>query len=643
MKTEKQTNGTGNPTKNQGTSPPPRARNAWRAAACVLGLLSSLSEASADTFVSGTIAGQTWTTAGSPYRVIGNINVALLTINPGVTVLFQSNYLFEVDGFLTASGTLAQPITFTCTNGSGWQGIFFNYCENGSELDYCNISAVQGGLSAIDCQSANPILRSCVLFNNACTLQGGGLWVDNRSYPGSEMLVQSCTFSNNTSASHGGAVSAHTGTNVIRFVGCSFVGNTANPAKAALNPVVGGGVYMDGNASFDTCTNEQNAVYSSGPDNSGAYYSAHGGGIYWSGSGSMRNTFVCHNTCQSTSGYGYAGTLSYGGGIFLSGGSLALQNCVIAYNNTYASARWPDPRGGGFYQASGSSTVVNCTIANNNIEGYRLDGGSSTAENLILYFNNGGGAQIVGSPIVNYSDVQGGYTGTGNIAFNPVFADTNSLMLVVGSRCIDAGDPSTAYNDSCFPPSFGPPQGYTIRNDMGAYGGPGACCWDGSCTAVQIRSQPQGTTACVGSSATFGVGATGSQPITYQWRFHGTSPAGSPTNIVSATNAIYTSSNVQSNNAGYYSVHVSNPLNGVDSSLALLTVTPVCLEIDLYAGLNITGGVPGQKYRVFSTTNLSPPVTWTSNATITQTVSGVLWIDTSSSANNPRKFYEVTQ
>src|SRR5205823_5891998 len=38
----------------------------------------------ADTFVSGSIAGQTWTKANSPYRVVGDIQVAVLTINPGV-------------------------------------------------------------------------------------------------------------------------------------------------------------------------------------------------------------------------------------------------------------------------------------------------------------------------------------------------------------------------------------------------------------------------------------------------------------------------------------------------------------------------------------------------------------------------------
>jgi hypothetical protein len=60
-------------------------------------------------------------------------------------------------------------------------------------------------------------------------------------------------------------------------------------------------------------------------------------------------------------------------------------------------------------------------------------------------------------------------------------------------------------------------------------------------------------------------------------------------------------------------------------------------------GLNITGGVPGQQYNIFSTPSLSEPITWTTDATFTQTVAGVLWIDTNSPANKPQKFYKVAQ
>jgi hypothetical protein len=78
---------------------------------------------------------------------------------------------------------------------------------------------------------------------------------------------------------------------------------------------------------------------------------------------------------------------------------------------------------------------------------------------------------------VTYSDVQDGAAGTGNISSNPAFAEDGSvycpLYILDGSPCVDAGDPSPAYNDGCFAPvgtALGGPQ-----NDMGVGGGPLGC------------------------------------------------------------------------------------------------------------------------------------------------------------------------
>jgi hypothetical protein len=68
-----------------------------------------------------------------------------------------------------------------------------------------------------------------------------------------------------------------------------------------------------------------------------------------------------------------------------------------------------------------------------------------------------------------------------------------------------------------------------------------------------------------GSSVTFSVVASGSAPLTYQWKSTGTAIAG-------ATNATYTIANVQAGNMGFYSVTVSNSAGSVDSDVAILTV-----------------------------------------------------------------------
>ena len=48
------------------------------------------------------------------------------------------------------------------------------------------------------------------------------------------------------------------------------------------------------------------------------------------------------------------------------------------------------------------------------------------------------------TPLVTYSDIEGGYVGTGNINADPLFVDpTNGdFHLGQGSPCIDAGDNS---------------------------------------------------------------------------------------------------------------------------------------------------------------------------------------------------------
>ncbi len=68
-----------------------------------------------------------------------------------------------------------------------------------------------------------------------------------------------------------------------------------------------------------------------------------------------------------------------------------------------------------------------------------------------------------------------------------------------------------------------------------------------------------------GTNASFSVTAGGDGPFTYQWRFGGT-------NIGNATNATVTLTNVQTNQAGLYSVVITSPYGTVTSSNATLTV-----------------------------------------------------------------------
>jgi pectin methylesterase-like acyl-CoA thioesterase len=82
--------------------------------------------------------------------------------------------------------------------------------------------------------------------------------------------------------------------------------------------------------------------------------------------------------------------------------------------------------------------------------------------------------------------------------------------------------------------------------------------------APNIISQPQSLSVAGGASAQFTVGATGIPAATYQWLFNG-NPVGTngPTYSIGAANA---------NNAGTYTVIVSNPSGAVTSHSATLAV-----------------------------------------------------------------------
>lgn len=84
-------------------------------------------------------------------------------------------------------------------------------------------------------------------------------------------------------------------------------------------------------------------------------------------------------------------------------------------------------------------------------------------------------------------------------------------------------------------------------------------------TAPAITTQPTSQTVTVGSSVTFTVAASGTTPLSYQWRFNGS-------NISGATSASYTITNVRTSNAGSYSAVVTNSVGSATSNAATLTV-----------------------------------------------------------------------
>jgi len=111
-------------------------------------------------------------------------------------------------------------------------------------------------------------------------------------------------------------------------------------------------------------------------------------------------------------------------------------------------------------------------------------------------------------------------------------------------------------------------------------------------SAPTITQQPQVQDGVAGLTASFQVVAAGTPPLTYHWAKDGV-------DIPAATSTTLVLSGLQTNDAGLYSVLVSNAYGATPSSNALLTVSlPVCAEapegiVSWWKGANTTDYVDG--------------------------------------------------
>lgn len=141
-----------------------------------------------------------------------------------------------------------------------------------------------------------------------------------------------------------------------------------------------------------------------------------------------------------------------GGAVYVYSGTPTFTNCLF-FDNIAGE-------GGAFAMIFGSPTLINCTVADNQATlGY--GGGlfdpdsASTIRNSILWNNSSarGGDQIYSSASprtdVTNSDVQGGWTGTGNINADPLFSNpgADDYKTPDTSPCHNAGSNTALPSD----------------------------------------------------------------------------------------------------------------------------------------------------------------------------------------------------
>lgn len=199
----------------------------------------------------------------------------------------------------------------------------------------------------------------------------------------------------------------------------------------------------------------------------------YGVGIYAT-MGSLRATRVkvTANTSGNNPSY------FYGTGMYLDDGQFSLTNVLVADNVSGTGGNFN--YGGGIYcdGTAGMVNMMNVTVANNrktgntNINGTGLyvRDANVTATNCIFYNPNTGTDVVKNTAAVvtiTYSDVRGGYTGTGNINILPGFISSSDYHLQTNSPCAGVGTNAGApVSDLDNQPR---PQPLASNTDMGCY------------------------------------------------------------------------------------------------------------------------------------------------------------------------------
>jgi len=388
---------------------------------------------------------------------------------------------------------------------------------------------------------------------------------------------------------------------------------TAGRADSGVDPTDrGGGVYtILGSPAFVRCTFSAN------------HASNRGGGVrVASGSPSFTDCTFQGNTA-STAGAG----LSAG-----SVGSLQVRRCVFRGNTVGNST------GGGGIEATDNTTVINSVIAQNSPNGVVFFQGNNTFTNSTIANNGGYGAVLFatgtsfansilwGNPLgqvflgpsggvsISYSDVQGGgFAGIGNITGDPLFlAAPGDLRLGAGSPAVDAGNNAavpggTTTDVSGLPRFFEDPgvantgAGTPPLVDMGAH------------ERIPISiSPPSDKILCEGASASFGVTASGSPPLSYRWRRDGNdlSDGGS---VSGSTTDLLTINPIAAGDAGEYDVTVTD---GFGQSVNSMTASLVVKALPPSPVASNSGPVcEGQSLQLFASTILNASYVWTGPGT----------------------------
>ena len=222
----------------------------------------------------------------------------------------------------------------------------------------------------------SPTLANCVFRDNSADLAGGGIFNKNWASP----VVINTIFTNNTARDGGGMHNLNYASPSLTH--CIFDRNLAENHGGGLM------AYMHSSPTVTSCTFKNNKAI--------AEFST-GGGMYngWGGSPTLANCLFYYNN-------------AYEGGAI----GNTLDTAPIITNCTFFG-NWSDEPGWAVGSWSAAPEIINSIIWGNGPTPIYEDGSSSS--------------------VITYCDVSGGYSGTGNIASDPLFRNIPGSLAVTTS------------------------------------------------------------------------------------------------------------------------------------------------------------------------------------------------------------------
>lgn len=384
----------------------------------------------------GSVSGN-WTADNSPYYIVGDVQVAsgqTLTIESGVQVLFEGDFLFTVNGTLRAEGSAPHAIAFNTIDPSyHWSGISFQSGSSASVLRNCDfINAADSLGGAVRISSAAVTIDSCDFFENSAA-RGGALAVLSYAEP----VITNSNFYDNT-AIYGGAIYADWNTKP-RISNCNLHDNSATNSGGQTGD--GGGAYFTGsNGDLHHCKIWNNTA------------AKRGGGVFLSSNAStiLYENEIYGNSSQLGGGLAvswyvksymhderiYQNTASVsGGGVYLQDGSSPLMLRMLIAENIAPAAQ-------AMHSRASAPQINYCTMVGTggSADGWLLKsdyGDAASISNSIFWATAGAdstsGAIYQNSSlmVITFSDVIGDgiYPGLSNKNEDPQFAGSGSIQV----------------------------------------------------------------------------------------------------------------------------------------------------------------------------------------------------------------------